>query len=495
MPTPKTNWVEGEYFTPAAANIVGQAIVDLQNEFTTVESVLRFMGTWNATTNTPALANGTGTAGHTYLVTTAGTALGKTFNVGDYAVYSGSIWDRATSVASQVTSSGAVTGSTLVSTVADGTAPLTVTSTTNVLNLNASTVNSYGPSLAAGANTLAARDSAANLYADNFISSVQSNVTAAGITTLLVASTQVQVFTGTTTQTVLLPTNSIVAGQTYTIINQSTGSVTVQSSTGATISTVASGYSADFTALTALPTTAANWRGITWPLSSAPLITTGNSLSALSTSTSNSIGVGNIELGHASDTTLSRSAAGTLAVEGVDVVTTTGTQAISGKTSITSTGAVTGSTLVSNVAQGTPPLTVTSTTTVSNLSVGYVNGAAPSTSATSSSIAQRDTNGGLTAKNFISSFVTQATTAGTTTLTVASAGMQEFTGTTTQTVALPTTSVFAGMTFTIINNSSGAVTVQSSALATIGAVLTTGTSAQFIALVAAPTTAANWHRR
>ena len=30
MPTPKSNWTEGEFFTPAAANDVGQAIVDLQ---------------------------------------------------------------------------------------------------------------------------------------------------------------------------------------------------------------------------------------------------------------------------------------------------------------------------------------------------------------------------------------------------------------------------------------------------------------------------------
>jgi hypothetical protein len=50
------------------------------------------------------------------------------------------------------------------------------------------------------------------------------------------------------------------------------------------------------------------------------VIMANNSLAALATSTSNAIGVGSIELGHASDTTLSRSAAGKLAVEGVDVL-------------------------------------------------------------------------------------------------------------------------------------------------------------------------------
>lgn len=46
--------------------------------------------------------------------------------------------------------------------------------------------------------------------------------------------------------------------------------------------------------------------------------------SDLAASTSAEIGVGSVELGHASDTTLSRSAAGKLAVEGVDVVLTGG---------------------------------------------------------------------------------------------------------------------------------------------------------------------------
>lgn len=45
-------------------------------------------------------------------------------------------------------------------------------------------------------------------------------------------------------------------------------------------------------------------------------------LSSLATSTSAAVGVGSVELGHASDTTLTRSSAGKLAVEGKDVVLT-----------------------------------------------------------------------------------------------------------------------------------------------------------------------------
>jgi hypothetical protein len=169
---------------------------------------------------------------------------------------------------------------------------------------------------AATASTLAQRDSNANLVADNFISTVTSTATAAGTTTMTIDSTQIQVFTGSTTQTVLLPTTDVAAGQRYIFINSSSGAVTIQSSGANTITTLAAGGSADFTANVATPTTAANWRATTWPASSATLVTTGNSLSSLATSTTNSIGVGNIELGNASDTTISRASAGQISVEG-----------------------------------------------------------------------------------------------------------------------------------------------------------------------------------
>jgi hypothetical protein len=117
-----------------------------------------------------------------------------------------------------------------------------------------------------------------------------------------------------------------------------------------------------------------------------------------------------------------------------------------------------------------------------------------------SSISARDANANLLARGFIPGFTSTGTSATGVTLTCSTVAsttnqIQEFTGTSTQTVTLPTANVVAGQSWTIINNSSGAVTVQSSAGAAIGAALTTGTSAQFIALVATPTTAANWHRR
>lgn len=63
-----------------------------------------------------------------------------------------------------------------------------------------------------------------------------STPTAAGTTTLTQASSRAQEFTGTTTQTVVLPVvSTLQLGTSFTIINQSTGIVTVQSSGGNTI--------------------------------------------------------------------------------------------------------------------------------------------------------------------------------------------------------------------------------------------------------------------
>jgi hypothetical protein len=58
---------------------------------------------------------------------------------------------------------------------------------------------------------------------------------------------------------------------------------------------------------------------------------TGLPISGLTASTSTALGVGSVELGHASDTTLSRSAAGVLAVEGVVVPSISSTNTLTNK--------------------------------------------------------------------------------------------------------------------------------------------------------------------
>lgn len=61
-------------------------------------SAVEYKGAWNANTNTPHLASGTGTFGDEYIVSTQGTQnLGEgsiTYKVGDRVIYNGSIWQR-----------------------------------------------------------------------------------------------------------------------------------------------------------------------------------------------------------------------------------------------------------------------------------------------------------------------------------------------------------------------------------------------------------------
>ena len=90
-----------------------------------------------------------------------------------------------------------------------------------------------------------------------------STATAAGTTTMDITYTKIQEWTGTTTQTVKLPTTGVVKGQQY--IHQNTGTtgtsvVTVQSSGANTVLILGGGCTGIFTATQATPTTAAHWK-------------------------------------------------------------------------------------------------------------------------------------------------------------------------------------------------------------------------------------------
>lgn len=53
-----------------------------------------YLGTWNAATNTPTIADGVGIFGQWYWVTVGGIWNGITFEAGDVVVYNGTIWER-----------------------------------------------------------------------------------------------------------------------------------------------------------------------------------------------------------------------------------------------------------------------------------------------------------------------------------------------------------------------------------------------------------------
>lgn len=297
-----------------------------------------------------------------------------------------------------------------------------------------------------------------NITGNNLFGNLTSTVSAAGTTTLTIASSMWQRLTWSTTQTFQLPVATTLplapifyfdnnSSQSLTITNAGAASQYVVPAGGAVMAICTANWTSngtwDFHALT--PASVTWWSGVNWLIMNSALTTTpqvasgassatvpsfipqrgasttgfgwdGTNLSATIAGTEvlkiSSTGItttGNIELGHASDTTLSRAAAWVMSIEGMTI------------------------------------------------------------------------NG----------YSTTATAAGTTTLTIASATTQFFTGSTTQTVTLPTTSVLAGQTYRIKNNSTGNVTVQSSGANTIQ-IIGAGMECRFTAIVATPTTAANW---
>ena len=58
-------------------------------------AIMEYKGAWNASTNSPALTDGTGDIGDVYRVSVAGTWNSIQFFVGDFIIYSGAIWQRS----------------------------------------------------------------------------------------------------------------------------------------------------------------------------------------------------------------------------------------------------------------------------------------------------------------------------------------------------------------------------------------------------------------
>lgn len=87
-----------------------------------------------------------------------------------------------------------------------------------------------------------------------------TTATAAATTTLTNASSSYQIFTGTTTQTIVLPvTSTLATGWTFHIVNNSTGVLTVNSSGGNLVISVPAGVTTMCTCIGITLTTAADW--------------------------------------------------------------------------------------------------------------------------------------------------------------------------------------------------------------------------------------------
>jgi hypothetical protein len=166
-------------------------------------SVMEYKGTWNAATNTPTLANGTGDPGDVYICNVAGTAnFGAgpiVFATGDWVVYNGSIWQK----------SGGGSG-----------LYVPYSGATNDVNLNTK-----------------------NLFTNNVFEGF-SSVAASGVQIVLtVASTPNYLITGSGGQTIKLPdATTLPNGSVYVFNNnQSSGAILVNNNSNTLVVSIPSG--------------------------------------------------------------------------------------------------------------------------------------------------------------------------------------------------------------------------------------------------------------
>ena len=178
----------------AATDNILTAFGKAQNQINGLAGAMTYVGTWNASTNTPTLTSSTGTKGYLYKVSTAGTTTLdgiSQWNVGDEVVFNGTVWDKINGIASEVVSwngrVGAVTLTTAdvnaVSTTTVGTITTGVWNGTPIANANlanSSLTITAGTGLSGGGNVaLGASSTALSVNTTQNITTL-SNLTTSG---------------------------------------------------------------------------------------------------------------------------------------------------------------------------------------------------------------------------------------------------------------------------------------------------------------------------
>lgn len=163
-------------------------------------SIMEYKGVWNASTNSPTLADGTGDSGDVYRVSVGGTQnLGSgsiTFDVGDYVIYNGTIWQKSDTT-DAVSSVNSLTGAVVLTTA----------------NISDSTNRRY---VTDAQQTVISNTSGTNTGDQNLFSTVavagQSNVVADSTsdTLTLAAGTGVSITTDVATDTVTISSSAVV---------------------------------------------------------------------------------------------------------------------------------------------------------------------------------------------------------------------------------------------------------------------------------------------
>jgi hypothetical protein len=207
-------------------------------------------GTTNADSGWTLTNNGAITLNTTALTFTQFTGAGQ-ITVDSTITKTGNALSRA-ALTGDVTASGGSNATTIANNVVSYAKFQQVAANSLVGNASGSTANAGAVAMTAAATgaTVAYRDANGNLKVNNYARGIATTTTAAGTTTLTAASAQLQQFTGTTTQTVVLPdATTLVTGNSFIISNQSTGTVTVNANGGGLVKTFAAGTSGAVTVM------------------------------------------------------------------------------------------------------------------------------------------------------------------------------------------------------------------------------------------------------
>lgn len=164
--------------TILASDTILQAFGKTQNQINALLGGVTYISTYNATTNIPALIDGTGTKGYYYVISVAGNQnFGSgviNFNVGDWAIYNGAVWQKVDNTDSVSSVNGYIGAVNLVTTdIPEG---------TNLYYTNARGIGSILTGYVSGAGVVAATDTV--LQAIQKLNGNITTVAAAGYITL-----------------------------------------------------------------------------------------------------------------------------------------------------------------------------------------------------------------------------------------------------------------------------------------------------------------------
>lgn len=223
--------------TPASnnnsTNIATTAFV--QSVLAAITGGLNYQGTWNASTNTPALTSGVGTKGFLYVVSVAGSTTldgNSTWAVGDFVNFNGTVWQRIPAQSVQVSSfntrTGAITLSLSDVTTALGFTPANATALSGYAPLAspALTGTPTAPTAAPGTNTT-------QLATTAFVAASYAPLASPALTGTPTAPTPTAGNNSTTIATTAFVTTAVssaINGNAVTSFNTRTGAVTLQAS-------------------------------------------------------------------------------------------------------------------------------------------------------------------------------------------------------------------------------------------------------------------------